>query len=88
MANEDHDVDVVLRTLKEANQMFATRIVEVNPWYRKIIAPKGKSFFFRLVWMGIAMLAVAAIMAMGIRIMMDEVLLQQLKETLELFTNG
>lgn len=88
VADADHDVDAVLRILKEANQMFATRIVEMNPWYRKIIAPEGKSFFYRCVWILIALMAVVAIIAMGIRVAMDAELMQELKESILLFKEG
>ncbi len=50
VANAADDVEAVLAALKEGNQMFATRIVEENSWYKPIIAPQGKSFFFRLFW--------------------------------------
>ena len=88
VANETHDVDSVLRVLKEGNQMFATRIVEVNPWYKRFVAPEGKSFFYRLVWIGIALMAVAAIIAMGIRIAMNPKLQENLMEAFQLFKNG
>ena len=88
IANAAHDVEAILKALKQGNQMFATRIVESNPWYKKIIAPEGKSFFYRLIWMGLAMLAAAAIVFMGMRIMTNEVLKEQLMDSFRLFRDG
>ena len=88
VANATHDVEAVLNSLKVGNQMFATRIVETNPWYRKIIAPDGKSFFYRVVWTGIGVIAVAAVVVMAQRVMMNELLQEQLMEGFKLFRDG
>ena len=88
VANATHDVEAVLNSLKVGNQMFATRIVETNPWYRKIIAPDGKSFFYRVVWTGIGVIAVAAVVVMAQRVMANELLQEQLMEGFKLFRDG
>ena len=88
VANADHDVSAVLTALREGNQMFATRIVEENPWYRAIIAPEGKSFFFRIVWSVIALIGVAVVIYLATLVWADETLKQQLMESLNLFTEG
>jgi hypothetical protein len=88
VANADHDVAAVLTALREGNQMFATRIVETNPWYRSIIAPEGKSFFFRIVWITIALIGLAVVIILALRVMADETLMKQLKESLNLFMEG
>lgn len=88
VANADHDVTAVLAVLKEGNQMFATRIVETNPWYRSIIAPEGKSFFFRIVWIMIALMGVAVVILLGLRVLADETLMKQLMESFNLFKEG
>ncbi len=85
VANADHDVNAVLTALREGNQMFATRIVETNPWYRSIIAPEGKSFFFRIVWILIAMVGLAVVIFLGWRVMNDATLMKQLTESYNLF---
>ena len=88
VANAEHDVTAVLTTLREGNQMFATRIVEANPWYRSIIAPEGKSFFFRLLWILIALMGLMVVIFLGLRVMADETLMKQLRESLNLFMTG
>ena len=40
----------LIRTLKQNNQMFATRIVDRNAWYVPLIAPKDKSLVYWLLW--------------------------------------
>ena len=50
IVNAKRDLESLLTALRSGNQMFVTRIVERDPWYRPIIAPRGKSFFFRTFW--------------------------------------
>jgi hypothetical protein len=88
IANATADVDAVLHALKQGNQMFATRIVEENPWYKPIIAPHGKSFFFRLVWTAVALLGVFIVLTTVAIILANEELSQQLMESFRLFTEG
>jgi len=88
IANATADVDAVLVALKQGNQMFATRIVEENTWYKPIIAPHGKSFFFRLVWTGIALLGVFAVLTAVAIVLANAELRQQLIESLKLFTES
>lgn len=88
VANAEHDVSAVLTALRDGNQMFATRIVETNPWFKSIIAPEGKSFFFRIVWILLVLMGVVAVIFLGMRIMADEVLKAQLIESFNLFKNG
>ena len=45
IVNAKRDLESLLTALRSGNQMFVTRIVETDPWYRPIIAPRGKSFF-------------------------------------------
>ncbi len=85
VANADHDVSAVLTALREGNQMFATRIVETNPWYRSIIAPEGKSFFFRIVWIMIALMGVVVVIFLAMRVLADETLMKNLTDSLNLF---
>lgn len=88
IANAKHDVEALLSALREGNQMFATRIVETNSWYKPIIAPKGKSFFFRLFWWLVAVLAVLAVLVLGYIVLTNEELKLQLIDSFNLFKNG
>ena len=88
IANADHDVEQVLDSLREGNQMFATRIVETNPWYKKIIAPEGKSFCFRVFWWGMTALAVVGVITICGLVLANDVLRGNLLEALDLFLNG
>ena len=88
MANADSDVRAVIATLKAGNQMFATRIEEANPWYKKIIAPEGKSFFFRVIWIGVTSVTVISVISYCAVALSDPELRGQLMESIDLFVNG
>lgn len=88
IVNAKRDVEALLHTLREGNQMFATRVVETDPWYKPIIAPKGKSFCFRVFWWGMAVVAVLAALTLGGMVMSNEELKTQMLEALDLFKNG
>ena len=54
----------LIQTLKQNNQMFATRIVDRSAWYVPFIAPKDKSIVYWLLWLFItAAIAYAAVSA-------------------------
>ena len=88
IANAAADVDALLNALKKGNQMFATRIVEENPWYKPIIAPKGKSFFFRVLWTGAALFGVFLLLTTFAIVWANDELRQQLIDSFKLFTEG
>lgn len=82
------DVESLLHVLREGNQMFATRVVETNPWYKPIIAPEGKSFIFRVFWWGVAVVAVFTVLTVGALVLSNEELKAELIESFNLFTSG
>ena len=88
IVNAKRDADALLRVLREGNQMFATRVVETNPWYKPIIAPKGKSFFFRLFWWGVAVGAVLAVLILGFIVLSNDELKAELMDAFKLFRDG
>ena len=88
IVNAKRDVESLLHVLREGNQMFATRVVETNPWYKSIIAPKGKSFFFRMFWWGVAVLAVLTVLILGYIVLTNEELKSELIESFNLFRTG
>ena len=64
VVNAKRDLESLLTALRSGNQMFVTRVVETDPWYRPIIAPRGKSFFFRTFWW--AAVAGLVVIALGV----------------------
>jgi hypothetical protein len=48
IARKSSDAEVLIQQLRENTQMFATEIVERKNWYNPIIAPKDKSFTWRV----------------------------------------
>jgi hypothetical protein len=88
IVNAKRDVEALLRVLREGNQMFATRVVELNPWYRPIIAPNRKSFCFRVFWWGVAAAVVLTVLFLSLLVLSNEELKTQLLDTIELFKNG
>ena len=83
IVNAKRDLESLLTALRSGNQMFVTRIVETDPWYRPIIAPRGKSFFFRTFWWTvIAGFAVTAL-GLGYRIHSDEGLKTEIMQSVD-----
>lgn len=88
IANAEHDAKRVIETLKQANQMFATRIEEANPWYKGIVAPEGKSFLFRLIWIGLSACMVLALIVAAVVVISNEELRGQIIEAFILLKDG
>lgn len=88
IVNAKRDVDSLLHVLREGNQMFSTRVVETDAWYKPIIAPKGKSFFFVLFWWAVAIVAVGAVLVIAYLVLSNPELKSELLESFNLFRNG
>lgn len=88
IADAKADVEAVLLALREGNQMFATRIVEENPWFKSIIAPTGKSFFFRVMWIGVLAVSVFGVLTTVALILANAELRQELWDAFQLIMNG
>ena len=88
IVNAKRDEECLLEALREGNQMFATRVVETNPWYKPIIAPKGKSFFFRVFWWAVAAVAVLTFLIVSYLVLSNEELKSELIDSFNLFRNG
>ncbi|HCQ39278.1 MAG: hypothetical protein CMP30_05115 [Roseibacillus sp.] len=82
VVNAKRDLESLLTALRSGNQMFATRIVETDPWYRPIIAPKGKSFFFRTFWWTVTAGCIAIALSLTYRINSDEELKAEIGQSL------
>ena len=46
--------DTFIASLKDANLMFSTTVVNRNAWFVPLIAPKGKSLSWRITWIVLA----------------------------------
>ena len=88
VVNAKQDLETLLAALREGNQTFTTRIVEANPWYKPIIAPKGKSFFFRIFWWAVIVLLVSAALLLGYMVLSNEELKAEIIESLRVMMDG
>ncbi len=88
IVNAKRDLESLVSSLRAGNQMFATRIVETNPWYKPIIAPKGKSFFFRIFWWLIIMTIALTALLLGYVILTNEGLKGEVMDTIQLLKGG
>ncbi len=84
IVNARRDLEALLAVLRKGNQMFATRVVEGNPWYKSIIAPKGKSFFFQLFWWAVVVVVAFTVIILGYTIITNEELKTEIIESLDL----
>jgi len=50
VASDPRSTDALVAVLKASGQMFSTQVTDRKAWYVPIIAPKGKSLTWRLVW--------------------------------------
>lgn len=50
VASDSKSSDALVAVLKASGQMFSTQVTDRKAWYVPFIAPKGKSFTWRLVW--------------------------------------
>jgi len=51
VASDSKSTDALVAVLKASGQMFSTQVVDRKAWYVPIIAPKGKSFTWRIAGM-------------------------------------
>ena len=88
IVNARQDLEILLAALRKGNQVFATRVVETNPWYKSIIAPKGKSFFFRCFWWAVVVVAISTLLSLGYIVLTNPELKAELIESLRALTDG
>ncbi len=50
VARDERLADSFIARLKADNQMFATRVVNRKTWLAPLIAPEGKSFTWKCIW--------------------------------------
>ncbi len=88
VVNAKQDLETLLGVLRKGNQTFSTRIVETNPWYKPIIAPKGKSAFFRFFWWAVVVVLVSTALLLGYMVLSNEELKTELIESLKVMMDG
>jgi hypothetical protein len=71
--------------LKDGNFMFSTSIEDRKAWHVPIIAPKNRSFTWRIVWLALAISASGLIVHMYRSISNDSALLKILSDSLKTF---
>lgn len=77
--------DAFISSLKDGNFMFSTTIEDRKAWHVSIIAPKNRSFTWRIVWLALAISASGLIVHMYRSISHDSELLKILSDSLKTF---
>jgi hypothetical protein len=77
--------DAFIKNLKDQSFMFSTTIEDRKAWHVPIIAPKNRSFTWRIVWLALAISASGLIVHMYRSISHDSELLKILSDSLKTF---
>ncbi len=80
----DKAVGALIDELRNANQMFTTRVVDREAWYVPLIAPNGKSITWWLVWAMVTALIVCGLAYLAKMAWANEDLRKNAAEALEL----
>lgn len=80
----DKAVNQLIEELRNANQMFTTRVVDREAWYVSFIAPNGRSVTWWLVWAGITAVGVLGLIHVGRNAWANQELRQNVSEALEI----
>jgi len=83
IVRDDGLVSEIIGKLKEANQMFTTRVVDRQEWYVRFIAPEGKSVTWWLVWFCIAMVGVFFLGRIGLHFWNDPDLQKNINDAMK-----
>ena len=81
----DKAVSVLIQNLRNANQMFTTRVVDREAWYVPLIAPQGKSVTWWLIWAAVAAAGIFGLVHVAKMAWANEELRKNAAEALELF---
>ena len=71
--------------LKEGNFMFSTTVEDRNAWHVPIIAPKNRSFTWRIVWLALAISISGLIVHLYQSLAHDSELMKILSDSLKTF---
>jgi len=77
--------DSFITCLKEGNFMFSTTVEDRNAWHVSIIAPKNRSFTWRVVWLALAISISGLIIHLYQSIAHDSELMKILSDSLKTF---
>ncbi len=80
----DKAVRQLIDELRNANQMFTTRVVDREAWYVPLLAPNGKSVTWWLVWAGITAVGVLGLVQVAKMAWANEELRKNVSEALEI----
>ena len=85
VAADSKSTDALVSVLKASGQMFSTQVHDRKAWYVPIIAPKGQSLTWRLIWI----ISIGNLTAFGIRYLSqfweDPVLRKNIMEAIDIF---
>jgi hypothetical protein len=77
------EADGLIETLKENRQMFTTRVVDRKAWYVPLIAPAGKSFTWRCIWIVISVISLAELRVVAMAAWSNPEFQKNLQESLK-----
>lgn len=80
----DKAVAALIAELRNANQMFTTRVVDREAWYVPLIAPNGKSVTWWLVWAAFTAVGVFGLIYVAKMAWANEELRKNVMEALEI----
>lgn len=85
VAFDSKSSDALMAVLKTNGQMFSTQVTERKAWYVPIIAPKGKSLTWRLVWIASTAVAIISGISYLSRFWNDPELRQNIFDAIKIF---
>ncbi len=80
----DKAVRQLIDELRNANQMFTTRVVDREAWYVPLLAPNGKSVTWWLIWASMTAVGVFGLIHVAKMAWANEELRKNVAEALEL----
>jgi hypothetical protein len=81
----DKAVGALIESLRNGNQMFTTRVVDREAWYVPLLAPKGKSVTWWLIWAGVSAVGIFGLVCVARMAWANEELRRNVTEALQLF---
>jgi hypothetical protein len=81
----DKAVGALIESLRNGNQMFTTRVVDREAWYVPLLAPKGKSVTWWLIWAAVSAAGIFGLVCVARVAWANEELRRNVAEALQLF---
>ncbi|MEM9079751.1 MAG: hypothetical protein AAGC74_03560 [Verrucomicrobiota bacterium] len=79
--------DQLVNTLRDEGLLFSTQVVERDPWFRPLIAPKGGSIVYNIFWLISGASVIWGGYKLMVRLQGDANFMAQLKEAIALFSS-